>query len=88
LPFLSLFIGVAFATDVVEIMPEALLDRAKKAEESFLILDVRTRDEFAQGHDPGAINIPYDKLDARIAVLVGDENKDAVLYCRSGRRAA
>ena len=79
--------GSAFAADVVGINPEALLERAKKADESFVILDVRTPEEFAQGHVPGAINIPHDKLGDRIAELMGDKNKDVVLYCRSGRRA-
>jgi rhodanese-related sulfurtransferase len=88
LPFLSLFAGIVFAADVADIKPEALLDRAKKADESFVILDVRTPEEFAEGHVPGAINIPHDKLDARIAELMGDRSKDVVLYCRSGRRAA
>jgi rhodanese-related sulfurtransferase len=77
----------ALAVDVVDIKPEALLERARKADESFVILDVRTPEEFVQGHVPGAINIPHDKLADRIAELMGEKNKDVVLYCRSGRRA-
>jgi len=73
--------------DVADIKPEALLDRAKKMDESFVILDVRTPEEFAQGHVPGAINIPHDKLADRIGELMRDKNKDVVLYCRSGKRA-
>lgn len=50
------------------------------------LVDVRTPDEFAAGHIPGAINIPVQQLESRIHEL---EPKDGtlVLYCRSGRRS-
>jgi len=79
--------GGALAADMAEIKPETLLERAKQADESFVILDVRTPEEFSQGHVPGAINIPHDKLGDRIGELMGDRNKEVVLYCRTGRRA-
>lgn len=50
-----------------------------------LILDVRTPEEFAEGHVPGAILIPYDQLAERLSELGGAT--EVVLYCRSGRRA-
>ncbi|MDP6674630.1 MAG: rhodanese-like domain-containing protein [Gammaproteobacteria bacterium] len=52
-----------------------------------LILDVRSQDEFASGHIPGAVNIPHTELEARIAELDGHKNNTIVLHCRSGRRA-
>lgn len=50
------------------------------------LVDVRTPDEFAAGHIPGAINIPVQQLDARMSEL---QPKDAavVVYCRSGHRS-
>jgi rhodanese-related sulfurtransferase len=51
------------------------------------ILDVRTQKEFAEGHIPGAVNIPHSELETRIAELDGHENDTIVLHCRSGRRA-
>jgi phage shock protein E len=85
----GLLIGhFALAADVVAINANALLERAKKADESFIILDVRTAEEFARGHVPGAINIAHDKLPDRIAELMGAKDKDVVLYCHSGRRSA
>jgi rhodanese-related sulfurtransferase len=78
----------ATAADVIDVKADALLERARKADESFVILDVRTPEEFAQGHVPGAINIAHDKLANRIAELLDDKNKDIVVYCRSGKRAA
>lgn len=52
-----------------------------------VILDVRTREEFRDGHIPGAINIPYDELATRLAELSVAESQEVVVYCRSGRRA-
>lgn len=51
-----------------------------------LLLDVRTATEFAEGRVPGAINIPVQELEARLAELPRD--RELVVYCRSGRRAA
>ncbi|MBP6628944.1 MAG: rhodanese-like domain-containing protein [Kofleriaceae bacterium] len=53
-------------------------------------LDVRSAEEFAAGHLPGAINIPVGELAARKAELlgaVGDLARDVVVYCASGNRA-
>jgi rhodanese-related sulfurtransferase len=49
------------------------------------VLDVRTPEEYASGHVPGAVNVPYDQVASRLAEIPRD--KDVVLYCRSGRRA-
>lgn len=50
-----------------------------------LLLDVRTPAEYASGHVPGAVNVPFDELAARQAEL-GAKDRPVVLYCRSGRR--
>lgn len=44
------------------------------------VLDVRPADEFALGHLPGALNIPLDKLERKLAAL--DPDKEIVAYCR------
>src|SRR5690349_19126016 len=59
-----------------EIAPDALLERARKADESFVIVDVRTPAEFAQGHVPGAINIPVDQVAKRVGELANAKEKD------------
>ncbi len=51
------------------------------------LLDVRTREEFASGHVDGAVNIPVQELETRIAEL-GTSGKPIVVYCHSGRRSA
>jgi rhodanese-related sulfurtransferase len=51
------------------------------------VVDVRTAQEFASGHVPGAINIPYEEIGKRTAEI-GPSSTQVVLYCRSGRRSA
>lgn len=65
---------------------QALLDRVAAGDRDLVVLDVRAPEEFVTGHVPGAVNIPYDQVAARLAEVPKD--KDVVLYCRSGRRAA
>lgn len=53
------------------------------------VIDVRTPEEFASGHIDGAINIPYDQIDAKNAVVAAvDKGRSILVYCRSGRRSA
>jgi len=66
------------------ISQQALLERQAKGDPLLFLLDVRTPEEFASGHVPGAINVPYDQIASRLAQIPKD--KDVVLYCRSGRR--
>ncbi len=53
-----------------------------------LILDVRTPEEYASGHVPHAINIPYDQIPSRLAELGAERDQEIIVYCESGRRAA
>ncbi len=50
------------------------------------VVDVRTPEEFASGHVPGAINIPFDELPRR-AAEIGPPSTAVVVYCRTGRRS-
>ena len=50
-------------------------------------IDVRTANEYETGHLPGARNINFDQIGARIAEITTDRNTPIALYCRSGRRA-
>lgn len=70
------------------IAPDALVQRMDKGDTNLVILDVRTPEEFASGHIPGAINISHDQLPNRLAEIAGAKDKDVVVYCRSGRRSA
>jgi phage shock protein E len=50
-------------------------------------IDVRTADEFNQQHVQGAVNIPYEEIDAGITNLGLEKDAAIYLYCKSGRRA-
>ncbi|MDO6421267.1 rhodanese-like domain-containing protein [Saccharophagus degradans] len=50
-------------------------------------IDVREADEYASGHHPQAVNIPYESIDARIGEVTEDKNADIRVYCRTGRRS-
>jgi rhodanese-related sulfurtransferase/predicted transcriptional regulator len=65
--------------DELEPVPAAeLLARAKKG--LVTVLDVRPAEEFAAGHLPGAINVPLDQLEGRLAKL--PRRKEVIAYCR------
>jgi len=51
------------------------------------LVDVRTPQEFSEGHLEGAVNIPVRDIEARLGEL-GDKQGSIVLYCRSGARSA
>ncbi len=55
--------------------------------EGALVIDVRTPEEFAQGHIDGALNISHDQIQDRTSEIPGDRSRVIVLYCRSGRRS-
>ena len=52
------------------------------------VIDVRTKEEYASGHVPGSILIPFDEIKAKAGQLPQDKNTEIVVYCRSGRRRA
>lgn len=70
------------------IAPRSLAARIARRDPDLLILDVRTPEEFQAGRIPGAVNIPYSHLPARLAELPPVDGKDIVLYCETGVRTA
>ena len=61
---------------------EEMLKNMKDNE--YIIIDVRTKEEYQESHIVGAINIPYDEIDKTIKL---DKNKTIFVYCRSGSRS-
>ncbi len=77
--------ATASTVAVAEISAAALRERQSSKDPTLFVLDVRSGEEYAAGHVPGAVNVPHDQVAARIAELPKD--RQIVLYCRSGRRA-
>ena len=55
--------------------------------EQAILIDVRTPEEFAAGHVPGAINMPLDRMESDMKTLGTAENRIPIVYCRSGARS-
>ncbi len=53
----------------------------------FVIIDVRTLEEFAEGHLEDAINIDYYSETFRDELTLLDKSKTYLIYCRSGNRS-
>ncbi len=88
---LFLFINVSFisyATNISTISQQQLLSllNAPLAPD-FMVLDVRSDDEFKAGHVQGAINISHGQIEQHLSKLTHFKNKIVIVYCRSGRRA-
>ena len=56
-------------------------------EEDYIILDVRTQEEYDQGHIPGAILIPDTEVEVTAEDVLTDKDQLILVYCRSGRRS-
>ena len=56
-------------------------------EKDFILLDVRRPSEFAEGHIPGAINIPNELIEDKDIPALGRKDQRIFIYCRSGRRS-
>ena len=64
--------------EAVEIMEE---------ETGYIILDVRTEEEFSERHIPTAINIPNESIGSEELKELPDKEQLVLVYCRSGNRS-
>ena len=65
-------------------------DEAKSlmdSEKDYIILDVRTIEEFNESHIDGAILIPDYEIGEKAEETLTDKNQLILVYCRSGRRS-
>ncbi|MCW9051903.1 MAG: rhodanese-like domain-containing protein [Motiliproteus sp.] len=53
-----------------------------------LVIDVRTTEEYAEGHIRDALHIPFQQILGQFQSLEIRKDRPVVLYCRSGRRAS
>jgi phage shock protein E len=66
--------------------PETLAKLVLEKSEPYILVDVRTPDEYASGHIPTAVNIPVTDIAAKPPTM--DKKALIVVYCASGRRSA
>ena len=71
-------------SEIISISPSEVYEIIKN-DEDYIILDVRTQDEYNEGHLEKALLIPVDDLEKVVDEL--PENKPIIVYCRSGARS-
>ena len=78
----------AVASDVPTVSQQQVLSliQAPKAQD-FVILDVRSAEEYSEQHIQGAMNISHDTISENIDALAQYKDKLVIVHCRSGRRA-
>ena len=80
----SAFAGESQSTEAPSISAADLHGR-RTSGEGPVVIDVRTPEEYAAGHVPGAVNIPFDQVAERISEV--DAPDGVALYCMVGPRA-
>lgn len=85
---LTLVSSIALAADVPQLSQQQILSMqsAPKAPK-FIILDVRTAQEYAEQHIEGAINISHTEIEDKLSMLSQYKDSTVVVHCRSGKRA-
>ncbi|MEM0982284.1 MAG: rhodanese-like domain-containing protein [Cyanobacteria bacterium P01_H01_bin.58] len=68
-------------------MTPAILAARLASDNPPVLLDVRSPQEYAAGHIPGAINIPYREVPHRLDELAAFKTDEIVVYCEVGVRA-
>ena len=58
-----------------------------ESEENYIILDVRTWQEYRSGHIPEALCIPNEDIDETVVETLNDKEQVIFVYCRSGNRS-
>ena len=94
---LSSFVGCSSSnlnntdTNTIEIAYEQITQAEAKAimdsEEPYVLLDVRTQEEYDAEHIEGAILIPDYEIETKAESILKDKNALILVYCRSGRRS-
>lgn len=79
---------VAKAKSEIEEMTAQQLQSRLEAGDDVTVIDIRERDEFVQGHVPGAAFIPRGFLELEVEAQQPDRAKPVVLYCAGGVRSA
>ena len=54
----------------------------------YIILDVRSKEEYDEGHIDGAVLLPVDNIKDEAGPVIGGKNKTILVYCRSGNRSS
>lgn len=81
---IGLFLLTACAT--VKMSPKQAIDKMSE-EENYIIVDVRTKEEYDEKHIKDAINIPLASIGDKMPDELPDLDENIYVYCRSGNRS-
>lgn len=84
---LGWILGLIMATPIMVNAQETVVKQVQLEKAPGVWIDVRSAEEFQQGHLRGAINLTHIEIAERISEVVPDKDQPIHLYCRSGRRA-
>jgi sulfur-carrier protein adenylyltransferase/sulfurtransferase len=74
--------------EIDEVDSTQALDSLRDSERGCVIVDVREREEWDEGHLPGAVHVPRGHLESRIERAAPDKSRPVLVYCASGNRSA
>ena len=86
LMLMTLFIAACSPASSQLISPDNYVTQFRDSSVEHILIDVRTVEEYAEGHIAGSVNIPVDYIESRLAEIPSDI--PVVVYCRSGNRSA
>lgn len=84
---LAWILGFAAMMPMMSSAKQASVQQVQAEKAAGIWIDVRSAEEFQQGHLNGAINVTHTEIAQRIAEVAPDKNQPIHLYCRSGHRA-
>ncbi|MDD4012256.1 MAG: rhodanese-like domain-containing protein [Sphaerochaetaceae bacterium] len=88
LPWMIFGTGKAEAKAAKAVKIDAKEARSMLEKGGYILVDVRTSEEYKTGHIPGAILIPNESIIDKKPSLLPDLDASIIVYCRSGRRSA
>jgi rhodanese-related sulfurtransferase len=69
-----------------KISPLEAKDMLEK-DDTIILLDVRTVEEYAEKHIAKSTNLPIDQLEAKAAEIIPDKEATIIVYCKLGKRS-
>lgn len=87
---LFLFAGCSTSTETESSYKQISMEEAismMEKESDYIILDVRTEEEFKERHIPDAINIPNETISSAEIPELPEKDQLILVYCRSGNRS-
>lgn len=69
------------------ITPKEVKEALEQNNKDFILLDVRTPEEYSRGKVDSAINLPVDDVASKVETVIPDKSAKIIVYCLSGNRS-